>query len=171
MAPQIADIIDEELKAGTLVVRRGHFAGVESDGHSSSVTISTSGGPQSFAAARTINCTGPSTNYRRVNSPLFRSLFSQGLVSSGPLAGGFWCAGDGAMIGADGQVSDTLFSLGPCRLGTLFESIAIPEIRCQTLQLAEVLIERLKQRKYAGALPMRSTDWQSGDALLEAPVA
>ena len=75
-----------------------------------------------------------------MNSPLLESLFAQGLVSAGPMGGGFDCTREGALIGADGEVSEVLFNLGPGRLGTLLESIAIPEIREQAIQLAEMLV-------------------------------
>jgi len=37
-------------------------------------------------------------------------------------------------------VTEVLFNLGPGRLGTLLESIAIPEIREQAVELAEMLV-------------------------------
>jgi len=78
-------------------------------------------------------------NYRRVSSPLLKNLFARGLVSSGPLGGGFNCTRSGAMIGMNAAISGVLFNLGPGRLGTLIESIAIPEIRDQAFELATLL--------------------------------
>ncbi len=42
----------------------------------------------------------------------------------------------GALVGADGRVSDVLIALGPLRQGALWESTAIPEIRAQAAALA-----------------------------------
>ncbi len=145
MAPPIADVIDAELGAGTLIVRQGHVIAVDADGDGANVTIRTPHGTEGFAAARVINCTGPSLNYRQVGSPLLNRLFEQGLIAAGPLGGGFLCAATGAMIDASGTPSDRLFHLGPGRLGTLLESIAIPEIRQQAVQLAELLCERVRK--------------------------
>jgi len=139
MAPPIADLIDAELQAETLVIREGHFAGVDTDGTTHRLSIQTPQGTQTLETTRVINCTGPSMNYRRVASPLLKSLFSQGLATAGPLGAGFRCAPNGAMIDAHGRPSETLFNLGPGRLGTLLESIAIPEIRNQAVELAEEL--------------------------------
>ncbi len=56
-----------------------------------------------------------------------------------------------------------LFNLGPGRLGTLSESIAIPEIRQQAIEIAAVLAWRL--RKYTAVSPAqllpakRSPSW------------
>ena len=84
-------------------------------------------------------------NYRRVGSALLDRLFEQGLISPGPLGAGFLCASTGAMIDARGDVSECMFNLGPGRLGTLLESIAVPEIRQQAVQLAELLSERVRE--------------------------
>jgi hydroxyacylglutathione hydrolase len=143
MAPPIADIIERELAVGTLIVREGHLRGVEATASGASVVIRTTSGVEKFDTARVINCTGPSMNYRRVNSPLIKSLFDQGLVTTGPLGGGFNSTRCGALINAHGETSQTLFNLGPGRLGTLLESIAIPEIRQQAADLALLLSERL----------------------------
>jgi hydroxyacylglutathione hydrolase len=143
MAPPIAAVIEAELAAGTLRIREGHLASVEARQGGAMVTFRNGGGTESFETARVINCTGPSMNYRRVKSPLLESLFAQGLVSAGPLGGGFYCTQEGALIGADGAASEVLFHLGPGRLGTLLESIAIPEIRQQAVELAELLVNQM----------------------------
>lgn len=144
MAPSIADLIEAELSAGTLVLQEGHLAKVEANAEGALVTIRTSSATRKFSTARVINCTGPNMNYRQVDSPLFKGLFSQGLVTQGALGGGFNCSAQGAMIGANGVASDVLFNLGPGRLGTLLESIAVPEIRQQAVQLASLLAEQIR---------------------------
>ncbi len=82
-------------------------------------------------------------NYRRVPSTLLQNLFQRGLVTSGPLGAGFHCSQDGAVIDADGHASEIIFNLGPGRLGDLLESIAIPEIRQQAVELASTLADRM----------------------------
>jgi hydroxyacylglutathione hydrolase len=62
------------------------------------------------------------------------------------LGTGFHCSQDGAVIDAGGQASEVIFNLGPGRLGDLIESIAIPEIRQQTIELASVLAQRIKPK-------------------------
>ena len=145
MAPAIADVIEAEIAAGTLIVRGGSVARVDATPAGARVTIRTQGGLAAVGAARVINCTGPSMNYRRVASPLMESLFSQGAATAGPLGTGFNCSVYGALIGEDGVDSGILFNVGPGRLGNLLESIAIPEIRKQAVQLAAILAERTGQ--------------------------
>src|SRR5690606_25359129 len=54
---------------------------------------------------------------------------------------------DGALIDAEGRVSDSLFTLGPPRKGTLWETTAVPEIRVQAQQLAERLLVSLEDKR------------------------
>jgi hydroxyacylglutathione hydrolase len=146
MAPPIADIIECELADGTLIVREGHLLRVETAENGAAVVIRTASGQETFETSRVINCTGPSMNYRRVKSLLLESLFEQGLVTPGPLGGGFNSTRSGALIDTFGKTSKTLFNLGPSRLGTLLESIAIPEIRQQAMELATILVGRINDK-------------------------
>ncbi len=137
MAPAIADFVDAELATGTLIVREGAFAGITIDGDVANVAITTHKNvTETFTATRVINCTGPSTSYRNIDSPLLTSLFERGIVSAGPLGGAFNTTTTGALIDASGKASTTLFNLGPGRLGTVIETIAIPEIRQQGHEIA-----------------------------------
>jgi hydroxyacylglutathione hydrolase len=143
MAPPIADVIESELRNGTLEIREGHLQSIDASPAGAHITLRDS---ESFHADRVINCTGPSMNYRRVASTLLQNLFKRGLVTSGPLGAGFHCSQDGAVIDADGRASEIIFNLGPGRLGDLLESIAIPEIRQQAVELASTLVDRMRQR-------------------------
>jgi hydroxyacylglutathione hydrolase len=145
MAPPIADVIDDELAAGTLIVREGHLHDIEAAGSGALVSIRGSEGVSCFETARVINCTGPNMNYRKVDSALLKSLFEQRVVTDGPLGTGFNCARSGALIDANGTASKILFNVGPGRLGTLIESIAIPEIRQQAADLAKHLHQSASQ--------------------------
>jgi hydroxyacylglutathione hydrolase len=144
MAPPIADVIESELRNGTLEIREGHLKAVDASPAGAHITLRTQEDTESFYADRVINCTGPSMNYRRVPSTLLQKLFNRGLVTSGPLGTGFHCSQDGAVIDAGGHASGIIFNLGPGRQGDLIESIAIPEIRQQAVELASVLADRIK---------------------------
>jgi hydroxyacylglutathione hydrolase len=144
MAPPIADVIESELRNGTLEIREGHLKAVDASPAGAHITLRTQEDTESFYADRVINCTGPNMNYRRVPSTLLQNLFKRGLVTSGPLGTGFHCSQDGAVIDAGGHASGIIFNLGPGRQGDLIESIAIPEIRQQAVELASVLADRIK---------------------------
>jgi uncharacterized NAD(P)/FAD-binding protein YdhS len=144
MAPPIADIIESELRNGTLDIREGHLKTVDASPAGAHITLRAHDESESFYADRVINCTGPSMNYRRVPSTLLQNLFRRGLVTSGPLDGGFHCSQDGAVIDAGGHSSEIIFNLGPGRLGDLLESIAVPEICQQAVELASTLADRIR---------------------------
>jgi uncharacterized NAD(P)/FAD-binding protein YdhS len=144
MAPPIADIIESELRNGTLDIREGHLKTVDASPAGAHITLRAHDESESFYADRVINCTGPSMNYRRVPSTLLQNLFRRGLVTSGPLDGGFHCSQDGAVIDAGGHSSEIIFNLGPGRLGDLLESIAVPEICQQAVELALTLADRIR---------------------------
>jgi hydroxyacylglutathione hydrolase len=140
MAPPIADQIEVELEAGTLIKLRGSVLAVLPYAHGARVQFRTNYGEvKEITVPRVINCTGPDMNYRRVGSPLLNSLFSQGLIMAGPHGSGLWTGETGALRNQNGRFSNILFHVGPGRQGTLLESIAVPELRHQAADLAELL--------------------------------
>jgi uncharacterized NAD(P)/FAD-binding protein YdhS len=150
MAPPIADLIDAELNAGTLVKLRGSLHAVLPSAIGARVQFRAEGNPiKEIEAARVINCTGPDMNYRRVGSPLLKSLLDKGLIVSGPHGVGLWANEAGALRDEAGAFSDLLFLVGPGRQGTLLESIAVPELRHQAADLAELIAGRFGQGEQA----------------------
>ncbi|MBB2177178.1 FAD/NAD(P)-binding protein [Gluconacetobacter johannae] len=143
IAPAIAAAIDAERAAGTVVIWKGHLDAVTMEDGAAVVALRSAQGPVSVRAAHVVNCTGPDMDYCRVDSPLLRSMLARRVIMPGRLGGGLICDRDGALVDGQGRASDRLFTLGPARLGVLFESIAIPEIRQQAADLAATLARRL----------------------------
>ena len=86
-----------------------------------------------------INSTGVEKNITRLASPLLASLMRQGLVTPGPHAMGLATEGSGAVVAEDGRAGAPLFAVGAMRIGDLWESTAIGELRMQAQRLAELL--------------------------------
>jgi hydroxyacylglutathione hydrolase len=144
MAPPVANRIERELAVGSLMLSTGKLLSVKPCASGASVTIrAKEGGTRFWQASRVFNCTGPDMDYRRVGSPLLDSLFAQGLITAGPLGGGLWSNEQGGLRAQDGTFSAALFNIGPGRQGVLLESIAVPELRTQAVELAEMLNVRL----------------------------
>jgi uncharacterized NAD(P)/FAD-binding protein YdhS len=98
------------------------------------------GDMKGFDVSRIINCTGGEGDPAKSNDPLVRNLLTDGLAQADPLRLGLMTDETGALISTGGAVSKMIFTLGPLRRGTLWESTSIPEIRVQAAALAEVLL-------------------------------
>jgi uncharacterized NAD(P)/FAD-binding protein YdhS len=161
MAPPIADVIDAELEAGTLAKVQGSVQAVVPSLLGAQVQFRRGGVTRAIDAARVINCTGPDTNYHRVNSPLLANLFAKKLIVPGPHGSGLWTSQSGALKDANGAFSDLLFHVGPGRQGTLLESIAVPELRQQAKDMAELL--SVNFAKQGSLHTFAGTDFAPGD--------
>lgn len=92
-------------------------------------------------ASRVINCTGPESDYRRLQHPLIRQLLAAGLARPDPLSLGLDTDATGLLLDTHGYPSSCLYTLGaPCR-GRLWETTAVPEIRVQAQALAQLLLD------------------------------
>lgn len=94
-------------------------------------------------AQHVVCCAGPLLDYARIADPLVMSLRAAGHLTADALHLGLLTNAHGALRGADGLVSNTLFTLGPSRRPAYFESTAVPEIRQQAAALATHLAELL----------------------------
>lgn len=92
---------------------------------------------------RVINCTGPETDCRHIDDPLIKSVLAQALARPDQLSLGLDVDSNGALLDFAGTPSTSLYAIGPIRKGSLWESIAVPELRVQASQLAEHLVHTL----------------------------
>jgi uncharacterized NAD(P)/FAD-binding protein YdhS len=141
MAPEMAARVEAEIALGHAEIHAGRITACEENGGGIDVTWRDrrSGTLQNLRVQHIVNCTGPETDCRRINSPLLESLLRDGLARPDRFALGLDCAGDGALIDAHGAASKVLYALGPARKGQLWESTAVPEIRVQASELAALL--------------------------------
>jgi uncharacterized NAD(P)/FAD-binding protein YdhS len=133
MAPQVAKIIEGLTQQGRLRIHAGRVEAVVWDEKGAEVDIKLRGGSshQLLRVSRVINCTAPESDYRNLTHPLWRNLFTRGIVAAGPIGLGLRTGPDGELINAQGEPSRNLFTLGATRIGTLFETTAVEEIRAQ----------------------------------------
>jgi uncharacterized NAD(P)/FAD-binding protein YdhS len=95
---------------------------------------------KTLQVTRVINCSGPETNCRKIEGALLANLFEQGLVRQDALSLGLDADEHGALFEASGNASQRLFTLGPTRKGSLWETTAVPELRVQAADLAKHLL-------------------------------
>jgi len=88
---------------------------------------------------RVISCAGSEEDYSRMPNPLIQSLLRAGRIAPNAIGKGLRTDAYGALLDGDGVASDWLFTMGPPRLGGLFETTAVPELRKQAEALASYL--------------------------------
>lgn len=142
VAPEIGVPLFTQIQNGQVVTHAGRITAYAEDADGVDVTYCDrrTGETRSLRVARVINCIGPEADCRRIENPLLNNLLRQKTVRPDPLFLGLDTSEDGAVIDARGEPSDFLYSLGPSRKGSLWETTAVPEIRMQASQLATLLL-------------------------------
>lgn len=87
-----------------------------------------------------INATGPQTRFTSTRSVFLQNLLRRGLVSADDMDMGLRVDGDHTVVDGQGRRSGSLLALGPLLRGTLWETIAVPELRGQARRVAETLL-------------------------------
>jgi uncharacterized NAD(P)/FAD-binding protein YdhS len=146
IAPEIGDALSGLLLDGKATVYAGRVTDYrESGGHVEVVLRERKTRSQhSLPVDRVINCTGPETDCNRIEDPLIKSLLAQGLARPDRLFLGLDVDAEGALIDSSGTPSDSIYAIGPARKGSLWETIAVPELREQASHLAEHLARQLR---------------------------
>ncbi|WP_293389460.1 FAD/NAD(P)-binding protein [Nevskia sp.] len=141
-APRIVETVNRLTERGQLEVLAARPVSYADNGDAVEVQLRTRGGKQTITLTvqRVVNCTGPDSNYRRLNHPLLQSLREQGLATVDTLGLGLETDAAGGLVERDGRASARIFTLGPTRKGELWETTAVPEIRGQAQSLARHLL-------------------------------
>lgn len=151
-APEVArKRIDKLQRDGLLEVAAGRIKSLNPKKDQIEVVYTPRGAttPKSLFVNRIINCTGPSLDYSRSSNPLIQSLQIEGLITPHPSGIGVRTTFEGELIGQNGSPVGGIFTLGALRIGELWESTAVAEIRRQAEALALALAERLTEVKEA----------------------
>jgi uncharacterized NAD(P)/FAD-binding protein YdhS len=146
-APEIAQCIAGEMSSGAIQLHAGRIREYEENTRESKIAYGdrNTGKRASLRVDRVINCAGPETDCRRLESPLMSSLLAQGLARPDPLFLGLDASAEGALIGHDGTISDSVYAVGPALKGSLWESTAVPELREQIHKLLQHLLNTVGQ--------------------------
>ena len=141
MPGHIAERLAELTREGKMETLGARLIDIEEHGTSLTAILSQHGSPNRLECEWIVNCTGPHSNYERLNEPLIQSLRSQGLIQPDALRFGVETTAEGRVVYQDGRLSEVLFTLGPPMKGTLFECTAMPEIKGQAADLAKLLVQ------------------------------
>jgi uncharacterized NAD(P)/FAD-binding protein YdhS len=151
IAPEIGGLIGYQLVNHHIRAHAGRITGYreDNDGVDVSYRDRKTGKDESLHVDRVINCTGPETDWRRLDNPLLTSLQAHGLARPDSLFLGLDVSDDGALIDSQGTPSDFLCAVGPSRKGSLWETTAVPEIRQEVLDLVKHLLGSAGHRETA----------------------
>jgi uncharacterized NAD(P)/FAD-binding protein YdhS len=140
MAPEIGAKVAAARECEQLCVHAGRIQRLVEQKNGVRVEIALRAGNRlNLDVQRVINCTGSEEDYRRLPNPLIQSLLGSERVCPNYIGKGLRTNAHGALIDADGVTTEWLLALGPPRLGGLFETTAVPELRKQAEALASYL--------------------------------
>jgi uncharacterized NAD(P)/FAD-binding protein YdhS len=141
IAQPIHQRLTEAVTDGKVEVERGSVGGLAPGGNGRiAIQLRAADGvTRTLDSGMVINCTGPRTGFSDSDIPLYRKLLAKGLVRPDEMDMGIDVGPDFAVVGADGKSSNLIFAMGPLMRGTLWESIAVPELRGQAKRVAEIL--------------------------------
>lgn len=83
-----------------------------------------------------VNATGVEMRVQAMRNPLLQQLLGQGIAVAGPHGIGVDTAADGSLIDAHGRADPRMRVIGSLRIGSLWESLAVPELREQAAAIA-----------------------------------
>ena len=137
LAPVVARDVQAWEADGRLELRPARIDGVEAT--SAGLLVQTDSGP--VDVGHLLLATGPDESPEA--SPLLAGIVSHGLARQGPLGLGIDVHPyDFRVRDAAGGESRPLYALGPIIRGSVWETIAVPEIRLEAVRIAEQILTR-----------------------------
>jgi uncharacterized NAD(P)/FAD-binding protein YdhS len=137
IAPEIHAQITSSQLTGQLQVHAARIERVAPEGARAKVLLE---GGATLTGDLIINATGPQTQFSATRSTLLQNLMRRGLIVPDDMDMGVKVDDDHSVMTGDGEKSELLLAMGPLLRGTLWETIAVPELRGQARRVAEVLV-------------------------------
>ncbi|KRG68394.1 FAD/NAD(P)-binding protein [Pseudoxanthomonas dokdonensis] len=141
IAPQVHAQLQQRVEGGQLRILRGRLDTVTPAGQRVRLCLRHRGQAQVAPDVDVIiNATGVEMRVQTMRNPLLSELLGTGLVAAGAHGVGIRTDAAGHAIDADGRTQANLFAIGSLRIGDLWESIAVPELRMQAQTVARTLL-------------------------------
>ncbi|WP_337188030.1 FAD/NAD(P)-binding protein [Phenylobacterium sp.] len=139
MAPRVAARIDEMTASGRLRIVAGQVVRLRAEGEALGVVLRPRGGTRTIrlSVAAAVDCTGLSGDLTRL--PLLARLEARGLLRGDPLGLGLDVDGSLRVVGSDGRPTRGLYAVGPLTRAARWETLAAPDLRNQTDELAATI--------------------------------
>jgi len=146
IAPQVHARIEGLRESGQLRVHRGRLRHVIAQGNCVRMGWQQRDGSlREFDVDVLVNATGVELRAQTMRNALLDGLLGHGHARPGPHGIGVDTAPDGRVLDAGGRAQPRLYALGSLRIGSLWESIAVPELRGQAEAAARALLGQGKE--------------------------
>lgn len=145
---RIASQVHAQLEAlqasGQLRLHRGRLQTVAREGNRIRLTLMMRDRRlQELDVDRIVNATGVEMRAQLMRNPLLSDLLGKGNARPGPHGIGIDTDLDGKVVDGEGRALDELVAVGSLRIGRLWESIAVPELRGQAESAARKLLSHV----------------------------
>lgn len=146
IAAEVHARLQAAIGARQLQLHRARLQGVVEDGAGLRVSAQVDGTASHWRVDALVNATGIETRTSALRNPLLRHLLAHGMARSGPHGLGLDTrAGDGCLLDADGNADAAIGVIGTLRIGTLWETIAVPELRQQAAGVVHHALDELQR--------------------------
>jgi uncharacterized NAD(P)/FAD-binding protein YdhS len=141
-APQVIAVKERLETEKRLICHAGHILNLRPIGDQVEVTYRPrrTQEKRTIQVKRVLSCTGPQPDYRKLDDPLVRHLLAHDLLAPDPLRMGADTDQEGRVRNQAGEPIQRLYTLGSPRMGSLYESIAVPELRVQASDIANRIL-------------------------------
>lgn len=145
MATRVGARIGALMESGALAVRAGRLERLRAVDGGFEAEIRPRGATEARTEryAAVVNCAGLTGDLDAAGAGVLADLARSGLLARDPLGLGVLTDSDLRAIGADGRAVPGLYVAGPLTRWANWESIAIPDLRGQTAELAKVVLADL----------------------------
>lgn len=143
IAPEIHRQLTEALQQDRLEVIKGRLRECEENKDTLKISVESNGARRVLHVGAVINCTGPKESYIPAGSDLLNNLYERGLVQPDEMNMGIKVNSHFGVVDRAGRTSEMLFTIGAIMKGTLWETVAVPELRSQAFRLAETIAGQL----------------------------
>jgi uncharacterized NAD(P)/FAD-binding protein YdhS len=137
IAPEIHAQVTSSQLTGQLQVHSACIERVEPAGGRLEVVLKDG---KTLSGDLVINATGPRTQFSATRSRLLQNLMRRRLIVPDDMDMGVKVDEEHSVLTGEGTKSERLLAIGPLLRGTLWETIAVPELRGQAMRVSEVLV-------------------------------
>lgn len=135
------NLIEEKMAAGQIEVLGGRVSAMAVQDGMAHVMLRLRGTQEyrTIQIQRVVNCTGPQTDFRKIDQPLIRDMMNKGWLKTDELNLGLAVNDAGQLLDQHGQTLSNIFTIGSLRKGAMWECTALREITLQADQIVHKL--------------------------------